>query len=101
MITVIASFPLPEGLSLGDFKGRMMPTVPKYREVDGLLRKNYLYDGERGVGGGVYTFETRAQAETCFNDEWITRVTTHYGKPEISYFETPIAIDNAHKEVNE
>lgn len=101
MITVVVNFPLPEGMSLEEYKSRMMKSVPRYQAVPGLVRKNYLYDEERRVGGGAYTFETRAQAEQCFSEEFVKAVSAAYGKPEVSYFETPIFIDNEHKVVKE
>lgn len=101
MITVVVNFPLPQDMSLNEFKSRMSKSVPRYQSVPGLVRKNYLYDGKRHVGGGAYTFESREEAEGCFSEEFIKGVTAAYGKPEISYFETPIFIDNEHKVVQE
>jgi hypothetical protein len=96
MITVVVNFPLPEGMSLDEFKSRMIKSVPRYQTIPGLVRKNYLYDGKHHVGGGAYTFDTRAQAEECFSEEFVKAVSAAYGKPEIRYFETPILVDNEH-----
>ena len=101
MITVVVNFPLPEGMSLEEFKSRMMNSVPRYQAIPGLVRKNYLYDGKRHIGGGAYTFETLAQAEQCFSAEFVKVVCAAYGKPEVSYFETPILVDNEHKVVKQ
>jgi len=101
MITVVVNLPLPEGMSLEEYKSRMMKSVPRYQSVPGLVRKNYLYDEKRHLGGGAYTFETRAQAEQCFPEEFVKAVSAAYGKPEVSYFETPIFIDNERKVVKE
>jgi hypothetical protein len=101
MITVVVNFPVPEGMSLDEFKSRMLKTVPRYQAIPGLVRKNYLYDGQRHVGGGAYTFESRAQAEACFSEEFVKAVSAAYGKPEISYFETPIVVDNEQKVVKD
>lgn len=101
MITVVVNFPLPEGMALDEFKTRMMKSVPRYQAIAGLVRKNYLYDGKRHVGGGAYTFESRAQAEACFSEEFVKAVTAAYGKPEITYFETPILVDNETRVVKE
>jgi len=101
MIIALVNFPLPSSMSLAEYKAKMMQTVPRYREMPALLRKNYIYDGERHLGGAVYVFETKAHAEACFSDEFIKRVTAGYGNPEIRYFETPILIDNQAKTVTE
>lgn len=52
MVNVVVNFPLPEGTSLDDFKGAAGPMIPRYQGVPGLLRKNFLYDGQGSVGGG-------------------------------------------------
>ena len=46
MITVVVNFPIPEGMSLNDFKSRMMGSVARYQAMPGLLRKNYMYRRE-------------------------------------------------------
>jgi len=94
MIIVIVNFPLPPRMSFANYKAKMMETVPRYKGMAGLLRKNYIYDGARHLGGAVYTFESRLHAEACFSEEFVQRVTTAYGAPDIRYFETPILIDN-------
>lgn len=101
MITVVVNFPVPEGMTLDEFKARMMKSVPRYQAISGLLRKNYLYDGKRHVGGGAYTFASRAQAEACFSEEFVKTVTGAFGRPEIAYFETPILVDNEARVVRE
>jgi len=101
MITVIVNFPLPDGMSTEEFKLRMMKSVPMYQAIPGLLRKSYICDGKRRVGGGAYTFESQAQAEACFSEGFVKGVTATYGKPEISYFDTLVYIDNENKIVRE
>ena len=92
MITVVVNFPLPDDMTLEQFKERMLETVPTYQAVPGLVRKNYLFDDAHRVGGGAYTFATREEA--CFSVEFIERVTNRFGAPVINYFDTPIVVDN-------
>ena len=94
MIIVVVNFPLPENMSATEYHAKMRETVPRYAAMPGLRRKNYLYDGARQVGGGVYTFDSRANAQACFSEDFVTRVTAAYGRPDIRYFETSILIDN-------
>lgn len=101
MITVVVNFPLPEAMTLVEFKSQMSKGVARYQAMPGLVRKSYLYDGKRHVEGGAYTFETRAQAEECFSEGFVKGVSAAYGKPEISYFETPILVDNEHRVVKD
>jgi hypothetical protein len=99
MVTVIVNFPLPQGMSLEDFKSQMEKSVPRYQAMPGLLRKSYICDAERRIGGGAYTFESRAQAEACFSEGFVKGVTAAYGKPDIRYFDTLLQVDNENKVV--
>lgn len=101
MIVAVVNFPLPAAMSLSEYKSKMLQTVPRYQDMPGLLRKNYIYDGNRHLGGAVYVFETKAHADACFSEEFVKRVTAGYGAPEIRYFDTPVLIDNEKKTVSE
>jgi hypothetical protein len=97
MVTVIVNFPLPDGMSLEQFNEQMVKSVPRYQAMPGLIRKSYIVDPKSRVGGGAYTFESRAHAEACFSEGFIKGVTEWYGKPDIRYFDTLIQVDNQHK----
>lgn len=94
MITVLTMFPMPQGTDLEAFTAKMEPTIARYQNVPGLLRKSYVFDADRSSGGGVYSFDSHANAKACFNDEFLERVRSLFGSVEVRYFETPIAIDN-------
>ncbi len=100
MITAVVQFKLPDGTSLADAKAKFQSTAPRYRGLPGLARKYYLFDAEKGTGGGCYLFESRADAEAAFNDEWHARIRDKYGAdPEIRYFESPVIVDNVRGEI--
>ncbi len=100
MITVTVNFPTPEGATLESITEAFRSTTPRYEGLPGLIRKYYLFDPELGVGGGVYLWEDRAQAEAFYNNAWRARLTEKYGvPPKISFFESPVIIDNALKTV--
>ncbi len=100
MITVTVIFPTPEGATLKNITEAFRSTTPRYEGLPGLIRKYYLFDPELGVGGGVYLWEDRAQAEAFYNNAWRARLTEKYGvPPKISFFESPVIIDNALKTV--
>jgi hypothetical protein len=69
-----------------------------YREVKGLISKQYL-NGEEG-GGGIYTFETREAAEAWFNDEWWGWIEERFGaRPTLTMFDHYVTVDNIAGEV--
>jgi len=96
MILAIVQFPLASGTTLADATAIFESTAPRYRGMAGLMRKNYLFDPETGIGGGAYQFTDRAAAEAVFNDDWRALIREKYGaEPTIRYFETPVIVDNS------
>lgn len=101
MITVIVNFPAPKGASLHDMTEAYRATTGMFEGQPGLVRKYYLFDEEGGIGGGVYLWESREQAEAFFDTAWRDRLTRKYGvPPEIRYFASPVIIDNDLKTVS-
>jgi hypothetical protein len=97
MITAIVRFTLPKGTSLQDAKAMFEKSVPNYQGVPGLVRKYYLF-GQDQVGGGVYLWENREAAEKQYSAAWKKMIAERFGNaPEITYYETPVIVDNAKK----
>tara|TARA_Y100000589_G_scaffold158496_1_gene150875 strand:- start:50 stop:355 length:306 start_codon:yes stop_codon:yes gene_type:complete len=99
MITVIVSFKISTDLNAETVKDKFLETAPMYKDVDGLIRKNYLLDIEKNTAGGAYTFETREQADKWFDQERIDWITERYSKPELTYYDTPVLVDNDQDEI--
>jgi hypothetical protein len=96
MITAIVRFKLPATLDSAAAAELFQASAPKYQGLSGLIRKYYLFDAESRTGGGCYLWESREAAERVYNAEWRKMITERYGAPpEISYFETPVVVDNA------
>mgnify|MGYP001282524438 CR=1 FL=1 len=48
-----------------------------------------------GTAGGVYLWQTRADAERIYTEEWRQFIRDKYAtEPEVSYFHTPVMVDN-------
>jgi hypothetical protein len=101
MIVAIVNFPLPDTMTRAEYTAGMLQTVPRYRGTIGLIRKNYVYDGEHHVGGAAYVFDSLEHAKACFSEDFIKRVAAGYGAPNIRFFDSPISIDNESKTVSE
>ncbi len=102
MITAIVQFKVADGVSRDEILINMRNVAPRFEAVPSLIRKNFLLDEERGVGGGVYTWETREAAEQFYAEggAWREAIRDLYGvDPEITWFETPIVVDNAIGEI--
>lgn len=95
MITAFVQFKIPEGTSRDDIVKAFDTTTPKYEGLPGLVRKYYLI-GEEGTAGGAYLWESREAAEAVYTAEWRKMIAERYGsEPVITYFETPVIVDNA------
>ena len=96
MITTIVQFGLPKPVSLEKAAQMFESTAPRYQNLSGLVRKYYLRSEDGRTAGGVYLWESRAQAEKVYNAEWRERVSKLYGNtPQVTYFDTPVIVDNA------
>ena len=72
---------------------RATDSAPIYREVKGLISKQYL-NGE-DCGGGIYTFESRAAAEAWFNDDWWGWIEERFGaRPTLTMYDHYVTVDN-------
>lgn len=95
MITAIVQFKLPADSHRADVVAVFRQSVPRYQGRAGLVRKYYLLDEASGTAGAVYLWETRAAAENTYNEAWRQSFIECYGAdPTISYFDTPVIVDN-------
>lgn len=95
MITAIVNFKLPDGIDSKKAAELFMGSAPKYRGMKGLVRKYYLFDAEKRIGGGVYLWKTRADAEAVYTPQWQAYIAERYGAPpDIRYFKTAVIVDN-------
>ncbi len=94
-VTAIVRFPLAAGMTLEGAKALFEASAPRYRTVQGLVRKYYLYSEDGQTGGGVYLFSSRKDAERLYDDAWMASIRERYGvEPSVEYFETPVIVDN-------
>ncbi|HUU71014.1 MAG TPA: YdhR family protein [Burkholderiales bacterium] len=100
MITEIVTFKLPEGSKREDVLANFEMTASVWSQNPDLIRKNYLFDADNNVAGGVYLWRNKAHAEKWHGDEFRARVKQLYGAvPTSQFFETPIVVDNLAGEI--
>jgi putative monooxygenase ydhR len=96
MIVTIVTFHLPQRASLADITTTFQATAPKYQGIAGLLRKNYFMSEDGQRAGGIYVWESRADADRVYTDEWRAFVESKYGTPPvIEYLHSPVMVDNS------
>ncbi|HYD68379.1 hypothetical protein [Azospirillum sp.] len=94
MIVTVVTFPLPAGMTEADARDLYAAGADRYRTVKGLVSKHYLF--QPGTGGGVYLWETRADADALFTADWRRALADKYGaEPQVQYFVSPLSVINA------
>jgi hypothetical protein len=95
MIVAIVTFKLPKPTTVAEITKTFQTTAPRYQGLKGLLRKNYWLSEDGCRAGGIYLWETRADAERVYSAEWQKMVTDKYGTPpSIEYLHAPVMVDN-------
>jgi hypothetical protein len=95
MITEIVTFEVPKDMSQDRVFALFEESAEIWRAYPQLHRKNYLFDPDSGIAGGVYTWDSIADAKVAHGEAFLARVAETFGSvPTFQYFETPIVIQN-------
>ena len=95
MITALVQIKLPEPMTQDKAQEVFAGTAPKYRGVKGLIRKYYLLSEDGETAGGVYLWESREAAKQLYTDDWQAFIMQKYGtNPSVTYFDSPVIVDN-------
>jgi hypothetical protein len=95
MITAIVLYKLPPHIDLAACAAHFRSIAPGFRDVPGLIRKQFIYAEDRWAGG-VYLWQTRAAAEAFYTGPWLDGIRERYGMdPQIKYFHTACVTDNS------
>ena len=100
MITVITEFMMSRPMTLEEARRIFSSTAPNYQDVQGLLRKTYIFSEDGKTLGGVYFWNSRQEAEAMFTEEWRAFVREKYATdPKVTYFESPVIVDNVTRQI--
>ena len=100
MITVITTFQLPKPITREEARSTFQRTAPKYQGVAGLFRKYYFLSEDRKTIGGIYLWNSRAEAEAMYTESWRAFVRDKYdADPSVTYFDCPVVVDNVSHEI--
>ena len=100
MIIAFTAFALPKPVTREEARSIFLSTAPKYRGVQGLFRKIYVLSQGGGTAGGVYLWNSRADADAMYTDAWRAFVREKYGTdPTVTYFESPVVVDNVTQQI--
>ena len=94
MFVVIVKFKISDDIDNNSIKEKFKETAPMYQDTNGLIRKNYLFNESKNMAGGVYIFDNSENAHAWFDESRIQWLTDRYSEPEISYFDSPVEVNN-------
>jgi hypothetical protein len=100
MITVIATYQLPKPITRDEARRIFLSTAPKYQGVPGLVRKYYVLSQDGNSVGGIYLWNSRAEADALYTESWRAFVLEKYGtEPSLTYLDSPVVVDNLTHEI--
>ena len=100
MITAVVTARLPDGLTREKWLENTKKIAGRFQTVPGLIRKQFLFDADRGIGGGIYLWESREAADTCYKGVWRENFRNSFGvDPDIQFFDSPIVVDNEQRDI--
>jgi hypothetical protein len=100
MITEVVLFDLPAGTTRAAMIAQFKDSIARWRDDPDLLRKHMIFDLERGKGGGIYLWPSVEAAKRAHDEGFRQRILKHFGsEPTYQYFETPVIVDNEHRDV--
>jgi Putative mono-oxygenase ydhR len=100
MITAITKFQLPKPISRDEARRIFLSTAPTYQGVAGLVRKTYVLSQDGSTAGGIYLWNSRAEADAMYTESWKAFVREKYGTdPSVTFFDSPVVVDNLTHEI--
>lgn len=95
MITVMVTFQLPKAMTRDEARKIFLSTASKYQAVPGLIRKYYVLSQDGKMAGGIYLWNSKAEAEALYTESWRAFVREKYGcEPSVVYMDSPVVVDN-------
>jgi hypothetical protein len=64
------------------------------------VRKVYVLSEDGSTAGGIYLWNSRADADAMYTESWRAFVRGKYGTdPSVTYFDSPVVVDNVTNEI--
>jgi len=98
---IVALMQVPAGgKSVAEITELYEESAPKCMTWKGLIRKYYVTSEDGSTAGGVYLWNSKAEAEAIMNDEWKAYLADRYGgEPVVTFFECPVIADQIASEI--
>jgi hypothetical protein len=95
MITVITRFAVPASINASQMHAGFTQIAPAFRNVPGLIRKQFLLSADGHTAGGVYLWEEEESARTFMQRRVAPMIREKYQvEPTIEFYHSPVQVEN-------
>ena len=95
MITAIVRYKLPPHIDASTCREHFHRIAPGFAAVKGLISKHFI-SSDGGWAGGVYQWDSLADAKAFYGGPWRDGIVERYGMPpQIEFYEVLALTDNA------
>ena len=95
MITATVRYRLPAHIDHAACRAHFHKIALGFQAARGLISKHFIWS-ESGWAGGVYQWETLADAKAFYSGPWLDGIVERYGMaPQIEFYEVFALTDNA------
>ena len=95
LITVVTRFQLPAGVTADQIRAAFEEAAPKFRNVPGLVRKQFLCSKDCRTAGGVYLWNDEAAARAFMTERVAPMIRAKFRvDPAIEFYDSPVIVEN-------
>jgi hypothetical protein len=96
MITVITRFAVPTNLNASQMRAGFTQVAPAFRNVPGLIRKQFLLSPDGRTAGGVYLWKEEGAARSFMQQRVAPMIREKFQvEPTIEFYQSPVLVENA------
>src|SRR5215831_783657 len=95
MITVITRFAVPATINASQMQTAFSQAAPAFRNVPGLIRKQFLLSADGHTAGGVYLWEEEGTARRFMQQQVAPMIRDKFQvEPTIEFYHSPVLVEN-------
>jgi Putative mono-oxygenase ydhR len=95
LITVVTRFQLPAGVTTEQIRAAFNEAAPGFRNVPGLVRKQFLCSKDCRTAGGVYLWNDEPAARAFMTERVAPMIRKKFQvEPAIEFYDSPVIVEN-------
>jgi heme-degrading monooxygenase HmoA len=95
MITVITRFVVPAAINAAQMQAAFAQAAPAFRNVPGLIRKQFILSPNGRTAGGVYLWEDEESARNFMLQRVAPMIREKFQvEPAIEFYQSPVIVEN-------